>query len=244
MQGSAVYEWIDESQCSEKAGICTVKRKGEQPYTSTFTLEDAKRAGLLGKQGPWTQYTKRMLQLRARGFALRDKFADVLKGMIAAEEALDTVTVLPPETGPSQPESLKDKLRAQLEPPQTTESNPEDGAGDSPHVSVGNTQQASDAPAQSAAEFARQKAEEMPDDLSVDGIIGNYQPYEGAKAYQKGAKPGVFDVEDGQGGIVMHGLRYFDPAMDLSSGLKRIFYKTDSFKGRTQYHAVKIEALE
>lgn len=44
---------------------------------------------LWGKSGPWQQYPKRMLQMRARGFALRDKFADVLGGLISAEEARD-----------------------------------------------------------------------------------------------------------------------------------------------------------
>src|SRR5947209_3718671 len=110
VQGSAVYESIDESQSSEKAGVCTVKRKGEPPYTVTFTLEDAKRAGLLGKAGPWTQYTKRMLQLRARGFALRDKFADVLKGLIAAEEAFDTVTAQIATADEPPSPTLKEKL--------------------------------------------------------------------------------------------------------------------------------------
>jgi hypothetical protein len=56
---------------------------------SRFSVEDAKRAGLWGKQGPWTAYPKRMLSMRARGFAIRDCFADVLKGLITAEEAQD-----------------------------------------------------------------------------------------------------------------------------------------------------------
>jgi hypothetical protein len=54
-----------------------------------FSVADAKRAGLWGKSGPWTQYPRRMLQLRARGFALRDAFPDVLKGLVTAEEAQD-----------------------------------------------------------------------------------------------------------------------------------------------------------
>ena len=44
-------------------------------------MDDAKAAGLLGKQGPWTQYPKRMRQMRARAFAVRDVFPDVLKGL-------------------------------------------------------------------------------------------------------------------------------------------------------------------
>jgi hypothetical protein len=52
-------------------------------------MADAKRAGLLGKAGPWAQYPARMLALRARGFALRNAFADALRGLITAEEAQD-----------------------------------------------------------------------------------------------------------------------------------------------------------
>lgn len=68
---------------------CTVKRKGHSQYTKTFGIEDAKGAGLWGKSGPWSQYPKRMLQMRARSFTLRDKFADVLKGLRLAEEVMD-----------------------------------------------------------------------------------------------------------------------------------------------------------
>jgi hypothetical protein len=50
---------------------------------------DAKRAGLAGKSGPWSQYPARMLALRARGFALRNAFADALRGLVTAEEAQD-----------------------------------------------------------------------------------------------------------------------------------------------------------
>ena len=53
-------------------------------------MDDAKAAGLLGKQGPWTQYPKRMRQMRARAFAVRDVFPDVLKGLPVAEEVMDT----------------------------------------------------------------------------------------------------------------------------------------------------------
>lgn len=73
----------------ENGYSCTAIRKGQEPRTRTFTIEEAKRAGLWGKPGPWTNYPERMLQMRARGFALRDKFADVLKGLILAEEAMD-----------------------------------------------------------------------------------------------------------------------------------------------------------
>jgi hypothetical protein len=55
----------------------------------TFNMEDAKKAGLAGKQGPWQTAPKRMLQMRARAFAARDLFADALKGIKSVEELRD-----------------------------------------------------------------------------------------------------------------------------------------------------------
>ena len=49
-------------------------------------FRSAKRAGLWGKQGPWQQFPDRMMQMRARGFTLRDGFADVLGGLYLREE--------------------------------------------------------------------------------------------------------------------------------------------------------------
>lgn len=72
--------------------ICTVKRKGlESPIIGQFSVADAKRAGLWGKMGPWKQYPKRMLKMRARAFALRDAFPDVLSGMSSGEEQEDII---------------------------------------------------------------------------------------------------------------------------------------------------------
>jgi hypothetical protein len=67
----------------------TSKRTGEQALTHTFSVAEAKKAGLWGKAGPWTQYPERMLLFRARGFNLRDNFGDVLKGLATKEEADD-----------------------------------------------------------------------------------------------------------------------------------------------------------
>lgn len=85
-------ESFDESTMT---ATCTVWRKGDkQKHAVTFSKRDAELAALWGKQGPWKQYPKRMLMWRARGYALRDKFADALGGLITAEEAQD----MPAET--------------------------------------------------------------------------------------------------------------------------------------------------
>ena len=88
VRSSPLCEYIIEEDDGRTA-TCKVKRRGEPEQYRTFSMEDAKAAGLLGKQGPWTQYPKRMRQLRARAFALRDVFADVLRGMAMAEEVQD-----------------------------------------------------------------------------------------------------------------------------------------------------------
>jgi hypothetical protein len=83
-------EYIDE-QFDEKTmtATCKVKRKGRPEVISAFSKEKAINAKLWGKDGPWKTYPERMLKMRARGFALRDAFADRLKGIITAEEARD-----------------------------------------------------------------------------------------------------------------------------------------------------------
>ena len=88
VRSSGLLEAINEDVTDSKA-VCTIKRRGEQEVVREFSLQDAKQAGLTGKQGPWSQYPKRMLQMRARAFALRDVFPDVLRGVHVAEEAQD-----------------------------------------------------------------------------------------------------------------------------------------------------------
>ena len=69
---------------------CVVIRNGEPPVVREFGYVEAKQAGLWGKAGPWTQYPARMMQMRARGFALRDAFPDALRGLLSEHEAQDT----------------------------------------------------------------------------------------------------------------------------------------------------------
>jgi hypothetical protein len=93
VQSSPVCEYVKEyveGQGDNLTAVCEAKRRGyPAPTVSRFSMADAKRAGLAGKSGPWSQYPERMLQLRARGFALRNAFADALRGLITAEEAQD-----------------------------------------------------------------------------------------------------------------------------------------------------------
>jgi hypothetical protein len=83
------FEGIEETS-GDGWAQCTIKRKGNKPVTSVFTEDDARRAGLLSKDGPWQTYRPRMMKMRARSFAARDQFPDALRGIRVAEEELDT----------------------------------------------------------------------------------------------------------------------------------------------------------
>lgn len=103
-----IEEFFEGEGTPNPVAVCIAHRKGRKPVTARFSVEDAKRAGLWNKQGPWTQYPKRMLQMRARGFALRDSFPDALKGLITVEEAQD----YPEETKPAIKDIPKNPLDA------------------------------------------------------------------------------------------------------------------------------------
>lgn len=101
VRGSGLLESFEEKfegDGDKMVAYCIVKRKGEPaPITGEFSVKDAVVAALWNKAGPWTQYPKRMLKMRARGFALRDGFSDILKGIYSTEEMQGMQDVTPRE---------------------------------------------------------------------------------------------------------------------------------------------------
>jgi len=94
VRASGLLESFNEEEVGEAGkdsfGIrVTATRRDGSKGSETFTIGDAKAAKLWGKAGPWTDYPRRMLKFRARGFVLRDVFGDVLKGLRTAEEVRD-----------------------------------------------------------------------------------------------------------------------------------------------------------
>lgn len=87
-------------------GVCVRrKQQGGNVTTTTrsFSIDDAKRAGLWDKAGPWKSYPDRMLYNRARAYAVRDSFADVLQGVQLAADATDDMPHSEPATKPAEP---------------------------------------------------------------------------------------------------------------------------------------------
>jgi len=106
---SVVCEDVDEFFEGEPGtdgfkAVCVAKRRGkEKVIRREFSVFDAKKAGLWDERekvrardgtekrndSPWFRFAKRMLQMRARGFCLRDAFPDVLRGLHLREEMDD-----------------------------------------------------------------------------------------------------------------------------------------------------------
>lgn len=80
----------NEGNLDQARAVATLTR-GDTGKTvvRTFSMADAKRAGLAGKPGPWQQYPLRMLSNRARAFAIRDGAADALMGLSLSDEVSD-----------------------------------------------------------------------------------------------------------------------------------------------------------
>jgi len=89
VKASGKMEYIKEYFKDEETAVCETKRKDEPvAVVREFSIKDAEKAGLLNKS-TWKQYPKRMLQMRARAWALRDAYPDVLSGIQIAEEMQD-----------------------------------------------------------------------------------------------------------------------------------------------------------
>lgn len=101
---------------------CTVQRIYAHDESITeFSQEDAVKAGLWN-QNTWAKYPKRMLKYRARAFALRDMFSDVLDGLHLKEEmeGEQIIKDATPNTGNYYQNQLKELTKEK----ETTEKSP------------------------------------------------------------------------------------------------------------------------
>ena len=79
--------WLTESSATRCTW--TGKRRDDDVTSSvTWTMDDARRAGLAGKPS-WRAYPRQMLSARASAELARAIFADVIGGLIATEELED-----------------------------------------------------------------------------------------------------------------------------------------------------------
>ncbi len=91
----------------EKDGSCgvTIERHGEE-VSCVYTMQDARKAGLVKQDGNWEKYPRQMLRWRALGDALRLLAPDLVMGLLSQEEAesIEEPAALSqePEVGPQE----------------------------------------------------------------------------------------------------------------------------------------------
>lgn len=114
-------EWI-EGEGGNMVAYCTIKRKGRDPVTRQYSVEDAKKAELWEKKDNWKKNPRRMLQHRARGYAVNDTFPDAFYGIPSQSEVEDMIDITPIAMKIVQPQNkglkgLKETLQVKIEEP-------------------------------------------------------------------------------------------------------------------------------
>jgi len=83
---------IDRVDASDESctAVLIVDRTGEERGRATFTIEDAKRGGLIRNGSPWQTYPARMLWARASAYVVRDFAGEVAIGLQLDDEARES----------------------------------------------------------------------------------------------------------------------------------------------------------
>jgi hypothetical protein len=168
--------------------VCSTKRKDVSGETvNEFSIGDAKRAGLWNKQGPWTQYPKRMLKMRARSFTIRDAYADILKGLALTEEVQDYAVDL--MQGPNQvyapakdkeeaPKDLYNVTRKAPEAPTDTGQPEDDKGGETPSDAANTTTADPAGPLPGQGDFEDEKLENRNTNPLPDSGVNKSYPWD------------------------------------------------------------------
>ena len=102
-EGGIRFEMFGEAGTPTRGCRAYAKYKGEDRYAeSVVTIETAKRAGWMSKNGSWWAISPdKMLRYRAGGWLVDEYCPEVSMGMMTKEEADDIAFVAPPKTAPA-----------------------------------------------------------------------------------------------------------------------------------------------
>ena len=116
--------WIEEATVT-RCTVCGRREAASRVSRVTWTLDDAKRAGIAGKQ-PWRAYPRQMLLARASAELARAVFADAIGGMAATEELAEGDEAEPNGVAETKPAgTTRRRQRASISAPQTSAPVPE-----------------------------------------------------------------------------------------------------------------------
>jgi hypothetical protein len=82
---SGICDYFEVVERTDQRATVRAKRAGRPEHVMTFSIDDAKRAGLVGK-GNWAKYPAAMLVARAQAALAREVFPDLLLGLYTDDE--------------------------------------------------------------------------------------------------------------------------------------------------------------
>lgn len=86
VKASSKCEYLQCTETTEKVATFVTKRRGDpEPTRLSFTFEEAKAAGLVGKD-VWKQFPKAMLRARAQSAICRLVYSDLMLGVYDSDE--------------------------------------------------------------------------------------------------------------------------------------------------------------
>ena len=123
-QASPVCEYFRLLESTASGATYEAKRRGEPPVKMSFTVEDAKRAGLYDKKDSlWHKYPADMCRHRCKARLAREVFGDVVGGLYVSGEldesparAVEAVTVEVTAEPPKPAKKRKPKAEPKAEP--------------------------------------------------------------------------------------------------------------------------------
>jgi len=104
----------------DKAATCSLSRDGKACGTSTYTIDDAKIAGLLGKDN-WKKNPKAMLVARATAQTMRWHAPDVMVGVFTEDEIEEPLEALEQHVEVEEQQTLEDVVEAEVVPQPCTD---------------------------------------------------------------------------------------------------------------------------
>lgn len=117
-------KWIEMSDTKAECEITRILPNGEkETITSSFTIEDAKKAGLAGRD-VWQKYPRRMLKHRCLSYGLKDMFPDLLAGLYDPEE-MESIEKPTERNITPQPEYMAEQIRQEENIAEANESSDE-----------------------------------------------------------------------------------------------------------------------
>lgn len=84
---SGLAAFFREVETTDTSSTWETQRRGDNAVRrGTFTMDEARAAGLIKDKGNWAKYPRRMLAARAKAFLARDVYPDLVLGLYTPEE--------------------------------------------------------------------------------------------------------------------------------------------------------------